>query len=77
MKRKEVNHSVEETGIRQWATFRHLVGGEIAFVQSLSKAKDLFWNNCRYLVCLILTEMQRYLIASFALQLVMSVSLLK
>lgn len=51
MKRKEVDHSVEETDIKQWAAFRHLAEGKIAFILSLSKAKDLFWNNCRYLVC--------------------------
>lgn len=50
MKRKEVDHSVEETGIRQWAAFRHLVEGKIAFVLSLSKTKNLLWNNYRYLV---------------------------
>lgn len=51
MKRKEVDPSLEETDIRQWAAFRHLVEGKIAFILSLSEAKDLLWNNCPYLLC--------------------------
>lgn len=77
MKRKEVDDSVEERVIRQWAAFRHLVDWKISFVLFLSKAKDLFWYNCRYLVCWILVEMKRHLIDKFALNLIVSVSLLK
>lgn len=77
MKRKEVDPSLEETDIRQWAACRHLVEGKIAFVLSLPKAKDLLWNNCRYLLCWIPIVMQRYLIDKLALKLMVSVSLLK
>lgn len=79
MKRKEVDHSVDDAVIRQWVAYRLLVDGEIGFVPFFSRAKDLFWNNCRYLISYILNscERQRYLTEKFALKSILSVSLLK